>query len=151
MPHFSISASTHLYIAASVQGGKGTSICIPGWQNSFQGGKLSRLKAKVGKGNDYVVVVTGWDCESGTPLAGESTNCAAKTKRDKIPGYRLSEGLLFRFLSLSTLLTATPREPFRKFHGQWAECLDAVFGGCRSRTVSTVREPAGAEICIDLE
>lgn len=106
---FKISPCTHVYTAASAQGGKGTSICIPGWQNSFQGRMLSRLSRVVGEGNDYVIEITGWDCKSGRPLSGVSTSCGGKVKRDEIPGSSLSEGPRFSFPSVAALLAETFR------------------------------------------
>ncbi|KAI9662743.1 MAG: hypothetical protein M1829_006138 [Trizodia sp. TS-e1964] len=84
--------------AASAQGGtpsKGTSICIPGWQNSFQGGKLKQLSRKVGANNDYIIQVTGWDCKGGKPKPGAPSNCGGKTKRDEILGYSLTQDDFF--------------------------------------------------------
>jgi hypothetical protein len=54
---------------------------------------MNQLEARVGAGNDYVVVVSGWDCQNGKPLTGASTNCGSRTKRDDIRGYSLSQGL----------------------------------------------------------
>ncbi|KAK3291892.1 uncharacterized protein B0H64DRAFT_435636 [Chaetomium fimeti] len=72
--------------ARSLQGGEGTAICIPGWQNSFQGFNLMRLRRDVGERNDYVVELTGWDCETGRPTEGSAQNCgldaASAVKRD---------------------------------------------------------------------
>lgn len=81
--------------ANSAQGGKpgsGTSICIPGWQNSYQGGKINQLSRRVGAGNDYIIEVTGWDCAKGRPT--KSTQCGrGQTKRDELPGSTLNEGM----------------------------------------------------------
>ncbi|PKS05409.1 hypothetical protein jhhlp_008785 [Lomentospora prolificans] len=78
--------------ANSAQGGDpnhGTSICIPGWQNSYQGGKLNQLSRKVGAGNDYIVEVTGWDCKTGRPT--KSTQCGGRRKREELEGASLNE------------------------------------------------------------
>ncbi|KEZ39600.1 hypothetical protein SAPIO_CDS9515 [Scedosporium apiospermum] len=83
--------------ANSAQGGKpgsGTSICIPGWQNSYQGGKINQLSRRVGAGNDYIIEVTGWDCAKGRPT--KSTQCGrGQTKRDELPGSTLNEDDFF--------------------------------------------------------
>ncbi|KAL2865943.1 uncharacterized protein BJX67DRAFT_382328 [Aspergillus lucknowensis] len=65
--------------AGSKQGGnpnQGTSICVPGWQQSWQGNQLRGLKSKVGSTNKYILKIDGWDCDSGTPNPSVVTNCA---------------------------------------------------------------------------
>ena len=52
-------------------------MCIPQWQNNWQGGKLSNLFARVGKDNDYIVQVRAWDCKTGRPTAAK--NCVGMT------------------------------------------------------------------------
>ncbi|KAH6847088.1 hypothetical protein B0I37DRAFT_430319 [Chaetomium sp. MPI-CAGE-AT-0009] len=82
--------------ARSLQGGEGTSICIPGWQNSFQGFMLRGLRQDVGAGNDYVVELTGWDCKTGRPTEGSAQNCGLNSgsaiKRDDLGGESLTQG-----------------------------------------------------------
>ncbi|KAK4034547.1 hypothetical protein C8A01DRAFT_38979 [Parachaetomium inaequale] len=78
-------------VARSLQGGSGTFICIPRWQNSFQGYMLRGLMQDVGAGNDYIVQVTGWDCKTGKPTQGSAQNCGADAgtaaiKRDDLGG-----------------------------------------------------------------
>ena len=86
--------------ARSLQGGEGTSICIPGWQNSFQGFMLRGLRQDVGAGNDYVVKLTGWDCKTGRPTQGSALNCglnaASAIKRDDLGGESLTQGMYLR-------------------------------------------------------
>ncbi|KAL2194690.1 hypothetical protein P885DRAFT_80000 [Corynascus similis CBS 632.67] len=91
--------------ASSLQGGSGTSICIPGWQNSFQGFQLMGLKSDVGAGNDYVVQVTGWDCKTGRPTRGSAQNCrlnaGVSRKRDDLGGESLSQDDIFTNMTAS--------------------------------------------------
>jgi hypothetical protein len=84
--------------AKSAQGGSGTAICIPAWQNFFQGYKLRMLEKVVGDGNDYIIEITGWDCKAGKPLASAVKNCGRKSgtraKRDEnIVGESMSQGM----------------------------------------------------------
>jgi len=89
--------------ANSLQGGNpttGTSICIPGWENSFQGGKLNQIGKTLSAGDDYVVELSGWDCSAGEPLPGIATNCGSGgiPKRDNAmlyPGDSLTGADLF--------------------------------------------------------
>jgi hypothetical protein len=88
----------HSHSAKSAQGGSGTAICIPAWQNFFQGYKLRMLEKVVGDGNDYIIEITGWDCKAGQPLPRAVKNCGRKTgtrvKRDEDVGRdSLSQGM----------------------------------------------------------
>ncbi|PGH15025.1 hypothetical protein AJ79_02707 [Helicocarpus griseus UAMH5409] len=70
--------------ANSKEGGdptKGTSICVPDWQQNTQGGHLSGV-GKLISGDKYVVIIEGWSCNTRRPEPGKSTNCGGMTKRD---------------------------------------------------------------------
>jgi hypothetical protein len=60
-------------------------MCIPEWQNNWQGGKLSNLLTRVGKDNGYIVQVRGWDCKTGRPTPGSFKNCVGMTPDRLIP------------------------------------------------------------------
>ncbi|KAF7347981.1 hypothetical protein MSAN_01750200 [Mycena sanguinolenta] len=57
--------------ASSLQGGNksnGVSICVESWENSWQGGTMSRKMASIGDGDDFLVKIEGWDCDTQAPL-----------------------------------------------------------------------------------
>lgn len=86
---------TNLAPANSAQGGNpstGTAICIPGWQNSYQGGKINQVGKILSDGQSYIIEVTGWDCKTGKPKAGMSSGCAGMRKREDIGGRDITEG-----------------------------------------------------------
>jgi hypothetical protein len=92
------------YSASSLQGGNpgtGTSICIPGWQNSYQGQMLRGLGQMLRglAGKDYIVKITGWDCKTGRPTAGSAQNCGLNSgtviKRDDLGWERLGQGMFY--------------------------------------------------------
>ncbi|PGH09181.1 hypothetical protein GX51_00935 [Blastomyces parvus] len=72
--------------ANSKEGGnpnRGTSICVPAWQQNTQGGYLSGIgKRTSGPDRSYVLKLVGWDCESRRPTSGVSTNCGGRTRRE---------------------------------------------------------------------
>jgi hypothetical protein len=91
--------------ANSQEGGDfdvGSSICVPGWQQSWQGGKLNALKRKVLKdvaneANKYVLRIEGWDCASGRPHPELVTNCAGRMRRrdiETVPDQTITQGTL---------------------------------------------------------
>ncbi|KAI9668997.1 MAG: hypothetical protein M1817_005154 [Caeruleum heppii] len=61
--------------ANTLQGGSlasGTVKCVSGWENSYQGGKLSRKLKNLNDGDDYVIVIEGWDCDKQVPTGRRS-------------------------------------------------------------------------------
>ncbi|OAX83415.1 hypothetical protein ACJ72_02214 [Emergomyces africanus] len=72
--------------ANSKQGGdtgRGTSICVPAWQQNIQGGHLSGIgKRASGPDRAYVLELVGWDCASRRPKSGVSKNCRGNAKRE---------------------------------------------------------------------
>jgi|SRR5580700_7594561 hypothetical protein len=81
--------------AASAQGGNpsaGTSICIPGFQNSAQGQRLNQLNKRVGAKNDYIVEIGGWDCTPNRPKS-TPTNCVGMIKRDESIDQTVTQGM----------------------------------------------------------
>ncbi|MCJ1245915.1 hypothetical protein MMC30_003119 [Trapelia coarctata] len=57
--------------ASTTQGGnlnKGTRICLEGWENSWQGGKMSRKLSALADGDDFKIIIKGWDCDKQAPV-----------------------------------------------------------------------------------
>ncbi|KAH8705657.1 hypothetical protein BGW36DRAFT_422202 [Talaromyces proteolyticus] len=80
--------------AASQQGGdpsKGSTRCVPGWENSSQGRQLTGLYRyfKGSTNKDYIVEVTGFDCRTRKP--NNPTNCKSPAKRDDIGGASITQ------------------------------------------------------------
>jgi hypothetical protein len=88
-------STSKVYAAASDQGGNpsaGTSVCVPGFQNSAQGQRLNRLRSVVGEGNDYIVEIGGWDCNTNRPIV-TPTNCVGTLKRDTSSDQSINQGM----------------------------------------------------------
>ncbi|EDN10003.1 hypothetical protein I7I51_07180 [Histoplasma capsulatum] len=72
--------------ANSKEGGnpnRGTSICVPAWQQNIQGGYLSGIgKRASGPDRSYILKIVGWDCATRRPKSGFSTNCGGRAKRE---------------------------------------------------------------------
>ncbi|OAT05802.1 hypothetical protein BDBG_02131 [Blastomyces gilchristii SLH14081] len=63
--------------------GRGTSICVPAWQQNTQGGYLSGIgKRTSGPDRSYVLKLVGWDCARRRPKSGFSTNCGGRVRRE---------------------------------------------------------------------
>ncbi|KAF8140695.1 hypothetical protein K438DRAFT_1785462 [Mycena galopus ATCC 62051] len=57
--------------ASSLQGGNkanGVSICVESWENSWQGGTMSRKISSLVDGDDFLVRIEGWDCDKQAPV-----------------------------------------------------------------------------------
>ncbi|KAG5300160.1 hypothetical protein I7I50_06224 [Histoplasma capsulatum G186AR] len=72
--------------ANSKEGGnpkRGTSICVPAWQQNIQGGYLSGIgKRASGPDRSYILKIVGWDCATRRPKSGFSTNCGGRARRE---------------------------------------------------------------------
>ena len=57
--------------ASTSQGGSfttGSRVCVEGWENSWQGGTMSRKISSPAEEEDFLVVIEGWDCDKQEPL-----------------------------------------------------------------------------------
>ncbi|EEH05684.1 hypothetical protein HCBG_05948 [Histoplasma capsulatum G186AR] len=62
---------------------RGTSICVPAWQQNIQGGYLSGIgKRASGPDRSYILKIVGWDCATRRPKSGFSTNCGGRARRE---------------------------------------------------------------------
>jgi hypothetical protein len=101
-PEASIMECDEFPFANSEQGGdptKGVRRCIPRWQNSWQGGKLSRKLSKLADGDDYLVMIEGWDCEMQAPTKRDLAvveNVNVK-RADVLSSDDLTQGTLLSF------------------------------------------------------
>ncbi|KAJ7805719.1 hypothetical protein B0H14DRAFT_2320794, partial [Mycena olivaceomarginata] len=65
--------------ASSLQGGNkanGVSICVESWENSWQGGTMSRKISRLVDGDDFLVKIEGWDCDKQAPVPKLTTRNA---------------------------------------------------------------------------
>ena len=82
--------------ASSKQGGdliKGTRICVEGWENSWQGGTMSRKLSRLVDGDDFLVKIEGWDCDKQAPVKRELPS--SFEKRDVSDSDDLTSGKSF--------------------------------------------------------
>ena len=98
-PEASIMECDEFPFANSKQGGKplkGVRRCIPRWQNSWQGGKLSRKLSKLSDNDDYLVKIEGWDCNKQAPLKRDlsAVERALEKRGDVLISDDLTEGAL---------------------------------------------------------
>jgi hypothetical protein len=82
-------------LASSSQGGDlslGTRICVEGWQNSWQGGTMSRKLAALDELDDYLVKIVGWDCETQAPstTAGKRGVLVERDLTDDLTGGQIT-------------------------------------------------------------